>query len=285
MNTSSVNLNFKYDLKFVQTNASARIGSGGTSTFQDIRGSLAFGRGEKHIHASELSTVGRGGISIIAFVDTNHNGVFDKHEHKAKNLKVKINGGRINSSEKDTMINILGLEPFIRYNLELDDRDFENIAWRINKKTYDVLIDPNQFKVIYVPVVPVGGINGTVSLERDGNLDGIGRVLINFYNGIGARVASTLSESDGYFEYLGLEPGEFTARIDSVQLSRLNYSSTPSEISFAMKATEDGDIADNVNFKLIEIIEASDTTIMENLAVGADSVNKTDFSTETIIPE
>lgn len=250
LNSNSVNFSFKYDLSFAQTNASARISNREISTFQNIRGSLAFGDGKKHVHATESSNVGRGGITIIPFVDVNHNGKYDKSEPKAANLKVRINGGRFLDSEKDSIINIIGLEPFISYNLELDDKNFENLAWRISVKNYKVVIDPNQFKIIYIPVIPVGEVTGTVRLKTDSTLSGTTRILIDFYNKKGVRVAQSMTESDGYFDYLGLEPGEYTARIDSLQLSRLNYRSTPYEIPIKIKSSVDGDIIDGINLTL-----------------------------------
>jgi cell division septation protein DedD len=250
LKSNSVNLNFKYDLSFAQTNASTRITNHEVSTFENIRGSLAFGKGKKQIHATELSNVGRGGISLIPFVDVNHNGVFDKSEPKAANLKVKINGGRILDSEKDSVINIIGLEPFINYLLEIDDKNFENLAWRIRKKSYNVLVDPNQFKIIYVPVIPVGEVTGTVSLKTDSAVNGIARILVDFYNKNGERVAQSMTESDGYFDYLGLEPGAYTARIDSVQLYRLKYRSIPQEIQLNVRSMVEGDVIDGVDLML-----------------------------------
>jgi hypothetical protein len=165
-------------------------------------------------------------------------------------LKVRINGGRILDDKKGSVINITGLEPFIAYTLELDDKDFENLAWRIREKIYKVVVDPNQFKTIYVPVLPVGEANGYVNLEAENQSDGIGRILIDFYNTSGEKIAESMSESDGYFDYLGLEPGDYIARIDSVQSDRLDYLTTPSEVPFSINATEDGDIVTGINFVL-----------------------------------
>jgi len=250
VNSNSINFNFKYDLPFAQTNASARISKHEISTFQNLRGSLAFGKGKKQLKASELSNVGRGGISVIPFLDANHNGILDKSEHKVANLKVRINGGRIISGEKDSIINIIGLEPFLSYNLELDDKDFENVAWRIREKSYKVLIDPNQFKLIYVPVRPVGEASGFVNLESNNQMKGIGRILVTIFNKSGVKIAQTQTESDGYFDYLGLEPGEFNAKIDSIQLNRLNFISSPVTLAFVVKASDNGDIVTDINFSL-----------------------------------
>lgn len=278
---SSVNINFKYDLPFAQTSASARAGNHETSTFQSARGSVAFGKKVKGTVTSELSLVGRGGITVVPFVDENHNGVFDKNEPAVENLRVKINGGRVIYNDKDSSINIIGLEPFISYDLQLDDKDFENIAWRIKDKTFKVLIDPNQFKIINVPVIPVGEASGIVSIERDSMITGIGRILINFFDKSGGKIAETITEPDGYFSYLGLEPGEYTAEIDSLQLSRLNLISVPSEVLFKINATGDGDIVDDINLLLKRVLQDNQSdsakiapkAAIESETVAADTVD------------
>jgi cell division protein FtsN len=255
----SLNFSFRYDLSFAHTYASARFSNREISTSQGASGSLAFGSGKKHIQASELSIVGRGGISLIPFVDVNHNGIFDKGEQMVENLLVKINGGRVIYSEKDTIIRIVGLEPFISYNLEVSDKDFENIAWRLTKRSYQVLIDPNQFKTVEIPIIPAGEVSGMVYMKRDSLVNGIGRILLNIYKKNGAKIAQTLSESDGYFSYLGLEPGEFIARVDSVQLSRLSFIVNPLQIFFTINATKEGDIVDGLDFTIE--MNPADTTV------------------------
>jgi cell division protein FtsN len=256
----SLNFSFRYDLSFAHTYASARFSNREISTSQGASGSLAFGSGKKHIQASELSIVGRGGISLIPFVDVNHNGIFDKGEQMVENLSVKINGGRVIYSKKDTIIRIVGLEPFISYNLEVSDKDFENIAWRLTKRSYKVLVDPNQFKTVEIPIVPAGEVSGMVYMKRDSLINGIGRILLIIYKKNGAKIAQTLSESDGYFSYLGLEPGEFIARVDSVQLSRLSFIVNPLQIFFTINAIKEGDIVDGLDFTLE--MNPSDTTVI-----------------------
>jgi hypothetical protein len=82
-------------------------------------------------------------------------------------------------------------------------------------------------------------------------LTGIGRILIKIYEKNSAiPIAETLSEQDGYMQYLGLKPGEYTARVDAAQLNKLGLSATPLQISFTIKTTEEGDIAGPVNFIL-----------------------------------
>jgi len=61
-------------------------------------------------------------------------------------------------------------------------------------------------------------------------------------------VAETLSESDGYFSYLGLKPGIYMVRIDEEQMEKLGYQSKPLQLKVVIKASVDGDIMDGLDF-------------------------------------
>lgn len=245
-----VNLTFKYDLPFARTTISASRNKSNIYTSQSAQGSLAFGSGSGYVHKTNVTSVGKGGVSLHPFLDINHNGIFDKGEKMVKNLSVKISGGRITSREADSIIRITGLEPFTNYIIELSESLFENINWRLKKRTYRVLVDPNQFKSIEIPVIPVGEINGMVFLKENESVIGLGRILVDIYDENNSLVAKTLSESDGYISYLGLEPGKYRASIDSVQLEKLDYISTPSDIAFTVNYSEEGEIIEGIVFSL-----------------------------------
>jgi len=160
-------------------------------------------------------------------------------------------GDNVRYSENDSIIRIPNLNAFTNYIVEFSDNDLENISWRFKNKRYQVLIDPNQFKRIDIPVIPVGEVSGMVYMNNDSSLKGIGRILVKFYkNNTKEAIEETLSESDGYIYYLGLVPGEYVARIDSVQLSRLDFTVDPPEIKFTIKTLEEGDIVDGIDFVL-----------------------------------
>jgi len=55
--------------------------------------------------------------------------------------------------------------------------------------------------------------------------------------------------------YLGLDPGEYIARIDSEQLKILNMVSSPALISFKIRPSIQGDIVDNLNFTMTRVTE------------------------------
>ena len=251
-NDNFININFKYDLPFARTNASVSHSKGKVTTSESAQGSLAFGGGNQYTHVSNNSSVGKGGILLYPFLDLNQNGIFDKGEHMVYLNKVKINGGRAIFSEKDSIIRIPDLNAFTGYMVEFNDNDLETIAWRFIKTRYQVLVDPNQFKRVDIPVMPVGEVSGMAYRKNDNSLKGIGRILVKLYNKNDHKkvVAATLSESDGYIYYLGLEPGEYIARVDSIQLSNLGLKADPSEMSFTIKTISRGDIVSGIDFVL-----------------------------------
>lgn len=244
-------LNLKYDLPFAKTNLSASISRGSVAISESVQGSLAFNGGNHYIQTGSNSSLSKGGIVLYPFLDLNNNGLFDVGEHKVKLSSVRVLGGKMIDSNKDSILRIPDLNAFSSYIIELNDNDLENIAWRFQKQKYQVLIDPNQFKRIDIPIFPVGEVNGMVYKDENNSMKGIGRILIRFYNkNSGKMVAETLSESDGYFTWLGFEPGELVARIDSAQLKDLNFVVEPSQKEFTIKILEEGDVASDVDFIL-----------------------------------
>ena len=52
-------------------------------------------------------------------------------EPKAYGLNLHANGGRVEKSDRDSTIRILGLEPYTNCFIELDPNSFDNISWRL----------------------------------------------------------------------------------------------------------------------------------------------------------
>jgi hypothetical protein len=251
-NDHFLNLSYKYDLPFARTNVGLSQSRNQVVSSMGAQGSLALGAGgHNQVYTSNNSSVSKGGILIYPFLDINHNGVFDKGEHLVKINNVKVNGGQAIFNEKDLIVRIPNLNAFSDYTLTFSDTELDNIAWRFKDKFYQVMIDPNQFKRIDVPIQSMGEISGMVYLDKGGLLKGLGRVLIKVYKkGSDKIVSEILSESDGYIYLLGLKPGEYRACIDSEQLSNLNFVAEPACRYFTIKVSEDGDIIEGMDFVL-----------------------------------
>lgn len=266
-NENFINVNFKYDLPFARTNLSASRSGSKTITSESLQGSLAFGGGHGYVYGSNNPSVSKGGLKLYPFLDLNNNGIFDPGEHMVKITNVSIMGGKVLFNEKDSIVRIPDLNAFTNYLVEFQDNDLENISWRFKKKVYQVLIDPNQFKRINIPVIAVGEVSGMAYLNKDNILKGQRRILVKFYkrnsDPLMAKtlsqadafsssnvVTQTLSEGDGYIYYIGLEPGEYYARVDPEQLNNLKMVSLPDVIPITIASSVNGDVVSGLDFIL-----------------------------------
>lgn len=252
-NTRSLEFSFRYDLPFAQTSASARVSNRNVMTTESARGTFAFGSGNGYVHTDNRSSVGRAGITINPFLDLNNNNTYDKGEPTASGLTVRLNGGRLINQKRDSLIRIVDLEPFASYLLELEDTGFENIAWQLKQKTISVQVDPNQFKNLEIPIKVMGEINGMVYLKKGRTTAGQGRIIINIFDKDGNIVRKIMTESDGYYNFLGLPPGQYLAKPDENQLKRLGIIAEPAELEFEITPDIFGDIIDDINFDLVPV--------------------------------
>ena len=90
-----------------------------------------------------------------------------------------------------------------------------------------------------------------------------GRIQVNIFDQDDNLVARTQSESDGYFNYLGLAPGTYYAEVDKAQLAKLKYVSVPKRFDFEIQPSENGDIIDNIEFQLMKPVAETQASVKE----------------------
>ncbi|HEY9185890.1 MAG TPA: hypothetical protein VIM94_11245, partial [Salegentibacter sp.] len=240
---------FRYALDFAQTSLTSRIGNRNTSFVQSARGSMMLDDNTGQILASNRSAMSKAGLTIIPFLDFNGNGQRDPMEPGVPGMELKNRTGRLSYHENETVLRIRDLQPYIDMVLEIDPVSLDNIAWKIPNPKIRVHTLPNHFQEIHVPVEVMGEVGGMVYVDDNG-LRGQGRIIVNIFDEKGNKAARILSEGDGYFTYLGLKPGKYTAEIDREQLDNLGYTSEPEAIPFEIKVDEYGDIVDTLEFVL-----------------------------------
>lgn len=274
------NLNFKYDLPFARSNFSASHNNGQLMTAESIQGSLALGGDNGFVYTSNNSMAGKGGILLYPFLDLNRNGKFDVGEKMVKIKSVVTMGGKVIYSRKDSIVRITDLNAFTNYLVEFQDSYLENIAWQFKHKTYQVLIDPNQFKRVDVPVISVGEVSGMANLVQKNLLKGLRGIHV-LLTGKNSKkiVAETLSETDGYIYYMGLEPGDYIATVDPAQLALLQMDCSPMQIPIHISQSIEGDVVGGLDFTLRAIKEQpSDTTIIiiqDQLEIASEATKET----------
>jgi hypothetical protein len=248
-NYYNVGIGFRYNFSFAQTSLFARRNKESTTTIQSARGSLIMNGKTNYLGTSNQNNVGRGGVIVIGFLDINNNGKHDTGEPRVSDLQLNVNGGRIERNDSDSMLRVVGLEAYSTYFIEIVKNSFDNIAWKVKKPVIKVTIEPNDFKVVEIPVSILGEVAGTVYLKEGKGMNGLGRIILNVYDKDLIVVAHILSESDGYFSYMGLSPGSYSVAIDPEQLLKLKFEATPA-LPFTIKSSDEGDVVDGLQFVL-----------------------------------
>ena len=249
-NAHTFEVGLRYNFNFAQTSLTSRIGNRNSSFVQSAQGSLLFDRNSGSLAATRRNSVGKAGVSIYPFLDYNVNGKRDSNEPLVPGLKFKSKPGNISYNKTKTIIQISDLQPYRELILEVDPSSLDNIAWKVVDPRIAIETLPNHYRKLEIPINVLGEISGMIFLNTNKNIKGQGRILINIFDSKNNKVASVLSEGDGYFSYLGLKPGKYIAQIDQKQIDQLDFTSSPGSITFEIETSEYGDIVDDLEFTI-----------------------------------
>lgn len=248
---NAITLTFRYNLNFMRTTSTVKFQNDQFFISEGINGSLLFNNNVLPMKMNLNNGNGKGGLEICTFLDLNTNNHYDVGEPKVEVKHAKTPGGIVSYNSKDTLLMISDLNAFMYTDLEFSDKELASISWRFYMKKYNVLIDPNQYKRVDVPITVVGEINGNVMIDEGNQKKGVGKILLTIYaKNSDVVLAEIYSEEDGYFEYLGLKPGDYTVRMDEKQLKRIKYNAGVIKIPFTIKPLADGDAVHHINFLL-----------------------------------
>ncbi|MFT3982249.1 MAG: carboxypeptidase-like regulatory domain-containing protein [Ferruginibacter sp.] len=250
--TNGFTFGIRHSLSFAQVNATARQVKGSQLILtQNAGGSVIFDRSLKNTEARVQKNVGRGGLIILPFLDYNGNGKKDRDEPEVKGVAVKVEGAQVETDLDKGVTRVSGMEAYAKYYVSLSAQNLENPSWQIRQKLIAVVAQPNIFRRIEVPVSVAGEVAGYVYSRNGNEKEGMPRVRVNIYNTQQQLVAKTLTEEDGYFSYLGLTPGNYTAVADEEQLAKIQMKPASAAVSFTIKQSKEGDIADGIEIILI----------------------------------
>ena len=240
----------RYSFDVAQTSFSSRIGSMNSSFVESAQGSILFDDNTNYVMARNRTSVTRAALTLVPFLDLNWNGQKDPMEQGVPGLELSNRSGNVTYNKDRTVIRITELQPYVDLLLQLDPTSLDNIAWKIPNPKIGVHTTPNQFQEIHVPIQVLGEVGGMVYLKDSKGTRGQGRIRVMILDRNNSVAAEFLTEGDGYFTYLGLAPGKYTAQIDPEQLKKLNLTATPEGISFEIEVDKYGDIVDTLEFTI-----------------------------------
>jgi hypothetical protein len=250
-NQFNLNIGLNFELGFARGRFSSNTSKSGTSFSEAMGGSMVFVPDQKRVKFNSRSFLGQGSIQFIPFLDTNQNGKKDTSEPQIEGVDVRSSKGGTKEVTIDGSTMYTGLEPFVSNHFKLNTISLERIDWRLENKSLNIFVNPNQLKVIEIPISVVGEVVGYV--YTSGN--GVGNIKIIIKDDKQQTITSLISESDGYFSFLGLLSGAYTAQVDSNQLRELQLESTNIFYNFNIVNTQNGDYVDNLEFSLRAIGE------------------------------
>jgi hypothetical protein len=248
-NFTSLGIGLRYDFSFAMSSMSFTRVDQAVAMVQSASGSMIYDDQTKYVGYDKHSAVGKGGLLIEPYLDLNSNGKRDPGEPRVSGVTIRINGGVIKDNSADTTIRVTGLEAYASYILHIDN-SFESVAWDIRNKTIQVVIDPDEYKVLEIPVAIYGEVTGMVYLKEDSSQNPQGRIVVSFYRSDKTPAGQTITEADGSFDFIGLPPGNYTAEVSSGQLERLHLICRPWRLPFTISAKKDGDVAEGLEFIL-----------------------------------
>ncbi len=272
----------KYELPFARTQLTSYYANKKFGASESAQGSLAFGADNHRVKTGINSALGKGGILFYPFLDLNQNGRQDNGEPKVLLSSVKVAGGKAIISEKDSIVRISDLNAFVEYTVEFTDYDLPSITWRFKNKTFNVLVDPHQYKRINLPILSVGEVTGMVYLKEKDEMKGQGRITVQFFDLSGNLVAGTLTESDGFYSYLGLKPGVYMLAIDKEQMVNLDFTVSPQYIFTTIEILPEGASVTNLNFILKSNKISSETKIIPPEDLNENVTQTTDIRRDSI---
>lgn len=242
-----INLGVNIEFSFSRFALNSSITKNFTSLSQNIGGSFFYDQAANNIRLDNKAIIGRGGLKFSPFLDLNANGKRDPMEPDVIGLEIKSSNGGMKEKLASGNTIFTALEPYIPYYFEFDQRGLDRIAWSLEMKTMNIYVNPNQMKVIDIPVMVLGEVAGFI---YDGE-NGIGGIKIHIFDKTGNKVTSMLSEADGFFNFLGLRSGIYTAVVDKEQLQRLGMIAEGTN-SFTIQNEKDGAYVDTLEFFLIQ---------------------------------
>jgi hypothetical protein len=247
---TNLGIGLRYDFSFARVGMSARQCNKVVQLVQSARGSLIYDRSTDYLSATNRNNVGRSGVTLLPYLDINGNERLDVGEPKVKGLEAEIRTGRLVYDEHDTLIRIFDLEPYTNHPIYLTKNGFENIGWQIRNKVVSIIADPNQLKLIEIPVAVLNEAYGSVQLEDPSGKKAQEGIKICLYRDDDSLVAFTLTEQDGTFNFQGLKAGFYTARLDPAQLKKLNMTATPFFMQVNIPESYDGMQIEHLSFNL-----------------------------------
>jgi hypothetical protein len=177
-----------------------------------------YGIADNKLQALGSNNMNNGFVQVIAFLDSNQNGIQDKGEINIENITVKIKDeSEVLTTDKHGRTKLKSEEPGI-HQIQIFEDELPTLV-SVHSKT-----DPSRIikvaqnektEVAFGLKSSVGNINGTITVKNE--YDQILKVedlVVSAFSESGSEICYTTPDKDGTFSMSGLSPGKYKICID-----------------------------------------------------------------------
>lgn len=195
-----------------------------------LQGSAVYNETARGVAFTPGPSIQRGGLTGRVFVDDNNNGHWDADEPAAAGVRVRVaNYSAV--SDSSGAFRVWGLLPFEPVLMTIDTLSIESPLLVPAFASASVAPSPNRFRIVDIPLVHAGIVEGRVRLitpDGERELGGVSVVLTE--RASGARQA-VVSFSDGGFYVLGIRPGVYDVAVDPRVLGAFGATMEAAEVT------------------------------------------------------
>ncbi len=211
-----------------------------------FEGSVLWNERDQTLSFDNGQSVGRAGITGVAFVDQNDNGRWDPGEPVLAGLRLRI-GSQAIATDSSGRFTVWDLVPFTTTTVEVDTLSIANPLIVPQIVTRRLTLLPNSFRDVPVAFVQGGEVSGTVVFP-DGR--GVPTVDVELRDRETGAVTHTTTFSDGTFYTYGVRPGRYTATLAPAVLDRLELDAVAA--SFEIPRTGTHKSVEGVTVRLVK---------------------------------
>lgn len=195
----------------------------------DLSWSLGWDVKEGRGFSSPLPVAELAAIETTVFVDKNNNGKYDPEEEPLPGVGIEVNGRRVDGlTDSAGRLYTKSLQPMDPVDIEISMLTLADP--NLVPKFPGVSVVPRRGKIgkVFLPIISVGEIAGTVKENKVGSTKALGGILVELIDASGQVIKSHITSQDGFFLIEQVPLGIYTLRLNGAQLNQLRFNSLPS---------------------------------------------------------
>lgn len=205
----------------------------------NTRFSLARDPQSGKIRSYQNGITSNGSVSAFVFLDKNGDGIFNEGDEALPDVIVRApqNGGR-EISDDDGYVFFKNMASMRPTDIYVDPDSLKDPFWIPGFQGVSVLPREGHVTPLQFPIHMGGEMDGTVFVRSDDGTSYPQRgVIVSLYDDAGKKVSSSISESDGFYLFQKIPPGQYRVAVDGDSFMNRFARPKPEAISIGYDGT------------------------------------------------